>query len=120
MNRESLCEYERLPPETAAFVDAVCDRFEQAWKATAAGSAPPILTAVLADYTEAEQKVLIEELIALDEECRKRYGSVPHGDNGRNLKASSDAACGCRTRTLRAFAVRLSSAQHRIGPISPA
>ena len=59
--------YEHLSLDDAARVDEACDHFEQAWKAARAG-------AYLEGVGGAGRDVLVRELIALDQDCRKRYG----------------------------------------------
>src|SRR5262245_23488948 len=66
--------YDQLSPDQAARVDAACDDFEQAWKATQAGGAVPHIADFLERCGEAERAVLVGELIALDRACRQRYG----------------------------------------------
>jgi hypothetical protein len=43
MSPDQPTEYELLTPEEAAQIDAVCDRFEQAWKEAKAGGPVPRL-----------------------------------------------------------------------------
>jgi hypothetical protein len=44
MSPDQPTEYEQLTPEEAAQIDAVCDRFERAWKETKAGRGSSIAT----------------------------------------------------------------------------
>jgi tetratricopeptide (TPR) repeat protein/tRNA A-37 threonylcarbamoyl transferase component Bud32 len=79
-------DYEELSPEAAARVDAVCDRFEQAWKEVGARGEVPILANFLEGFAEHERSLLAEELIGLDRACRERYGVASkradgHGGN---------------------------------------
>jgi len=62
-----------LPPELAGRVDAVCDRFEKAWRA---GHRLPVED-LLAAATEAEQPIFLRELIALEMELRLQQGEEP-------------------------------------------
>ena len=66
--------YEQLTPEEAAQIDAVCDRFERAWKGAKAGGPVPCLASYLGHGHGPARAVLLQELIALDRTCRKRYG----------------------------------------------
>jgi WD40 repeat protein len=68
--------HDTLPPEAVDRIDAVCDRFEAAWKAAAAGEAPRI-----EDYLDAvpegERAALLQELVLLDVHYRARRGERP-------------------------------------------
>jgi tetratricopeptide (TPR) repeat protein/tRNA A-37 threonylcarbamoyl transferase component Bud32 len=66
--------YEQLSPEEAAQIDAVCDRFERAWKDTRAGGPVPCLASYLGDGHGPAHEALFEELLALDRACQERYG----------------------------------------------
>jgi len=66
--------YEKLSLEAAARVDAVCDGFEQAWKAARSGATAPQVSTYLDRYEEPERTVLAVELLALDRAWRKRCG----------------------------------------------
>jgi tetratricopeptide (TPR) repeat protein len=66
--------YDQLTPEEAAQIDAVCDRFEQAWKKTKAGSPAPCLASFMEHPEGSARAVLLQELVALDRTCRQRYG----------------------------------------------
>jgi serine/threonine protein kinase/WD40 repeat protein/Tfp pilus assembly protein PilF len=66
-----------LPLEVARRLDAICDRFEQAWQAAAAGASPPRLADYLADVAEAERPYLLRELIPLDIAYRRDHGEEP-------------------------------------------
>jgi serine/threonine protein kinase/tetratricopeptide (TPR) repeat protein len=72
--------YEQLSPEEAAHIDAVCDRFEKAWKETKAGASEPQITSYLTDSDSSAREVLFRELDALDQACRKRYGFAARAD----------------------------------------
>jgi tetratricopeptide (TPR) repeat protein len=81
MSPDSPTLYERLTPEEAAHVDAVCDRFERAWKGTTTGGPVPRLASYLGKGHGSAREVLLGELVALDRACRERYGlAVRHGD----------------------------------------
>jgi hypothetical protein len=60
-------------------VDAVCDRFETAWKAVPPGGAPPRLE----DYLDAEveSSALLRELITLDAHYRRARGDTPRPED---------------------------------------
>jgi hypothetical protein len=60
-------------------VDAVCDRFEAAWKAVAPGGAPPRLE----DYLDAEvgSSALLRELVTLDAYYRRARGDTPRPED---------------------------------------
>src|SRR6516225_4506461 len=73
MSPDTPVGYEQLSPEQAAEIDAVCDRFEQAWKETKAGAPAPRLASFLGNRHGAALEVLSQELKALDRACRERY-----------------------------------------------
>jgi tetratricopeptide (TPR) repeat protein len=69
----TLCE--ELTVDQAALIDAVCDRFEQAWKeAIAGGPAPHLESYMGGDELGSAGAILVRELAALDRACRERYG----------------------------------------------
>ena len=71
MSDSPLSEYDSLPPEAVDRIDALCDRFEAAWKTAAAGEGPRI-----EDYLDAvpegERAALLRELVLLDVHYRAR------------------------------------------------
>jgi serine/threonine-protein kinase len=67
-------QYEQLTPEEAAQIDAVCLRFERAWKEARAGGPVPCLASFLDQSHGSAREVLNWELSALDQACRERYG----------------------------------------------
>jgi tetratricopeptide (TPR) repeat protein len=69
-------EYEQLTPEEVADIDAVCDRFERAWKEVPAGGLEPCVESYVGDRQGAVHHILLEELVALERACRERYGSA--------------------------------------------
>jgi WD40 repeat protein len=93
-------EYERLPHPAAARVDAQCDRFEDAWRATRRGAAVPNVADFLDGWTGSERAVLVRELIALNRACRERYGLPPppggYSEQVVTLAAAEDAPPGER------------------------
>lgn len=68
--------YEQLRPADAALADAICDRFESAWKSVSAGGELPGIQPYLAGQQESVQSVLARELIALDRAHRERRGET--------------------------------------------
>ena len=67
-------EHEQVTPEEAAHVDAVCDRFERAWKDAALGGPVPRVASFLGNGHGLGRDLLLQELVALDRACRERYG----------------------------------------------
>ena len=63
-------------PSLGGRVEAVCDRFEAAWKA---GRRPPIED-YLGEVPEASQTALVHELLVLELAYRRRAGETPHPD----------------------------------------
>jgi serine/threonine-protein kinase len=61
----------KAPSDT---VDAACDRFEAAWKASQAGQPRPRLQDFLADTPPAEHPLLLRELVLLDLYYRSQLG----------------------------------------------
>ena len=76
MSFESPTGYEQLRPADAALVDAICDRFERAWKGASTEGEPPGIQPYLAGQPESVQSVLARELIALDRAYRERRGDT--------------------------------------------
>jgi tetratricopeptide (TPR) repeat protein/tRNA A-37 threonylcarbamoyl transferase component Bud32 len=62
-----------LPPE----LDAVCDRFEAAWKQAGGRGPAPAIKAYLEAVTGGERAALLYELVALDIVYRRRRGMSP-------------------------------------------
>jgi hypothetical protein len=60
------------PLSQAQRIDAVCRRFEQAWKA----GPPPRIADYLGDISEPERSFLLRELIALDMDYRRKAGET--------------------------------------------
>jgi tetratricopeptide (TPR) repeat protein len=73
--------YEQLSPEDAAHVDAICDRFERAWKEAKAGGPIPNLASYIGHNNGGAQEVLLRELTALDFAYRERF-SIQAVDDG--------------------------------------
>jgi tetratricopeptide (TPR) repeat protein len=93
--------YEQLAPEEAAHIDAVCDRFERAWKETRAGGTVPRLASYLDHGHGAARAVLLRELTALDQACRERYGPAAGPENARGLGAEAEDPALSATRLQR-------------------
>src|SRR5262245_50186010 len=72
MNGRLPTGYERLPGARARHFDAVCDRFEQSWRA---GESPPI-EAYLGEVSGFERLVLVRELLLVEVPYRRRAGDV--------------------------------------------
>jgi tetratricopeptide (TPR) repeat protein len=101
MNPERPSPYEQLSPEAAARVDAACDGFEMAWKATRCGAAAPRLSNFLDACEGSERTVLAGELLALDRACRERYGLADRPEGAQELGAGAEAPSNCATRPQR-------------------
>ncbi len=78
--------YERLTPALAECVDAVCDRFEQAWRA---GHRPTIETH-LSELPEPARSVLVRELILVESQYRRQAGEMPRPDDFQGRFPSLD------------------------------
>ncbi|MFO0878700.1 MAG: protein kinase [Gemmataceae bacterium] len=65
--------FEQLPLEAKRRIDAVCERFEQAWK-----QGRPNLGDFLGDLADVDNSVLLHELLQIDIECRRQRGEQPH------------------------------------------
>ncbi len=101
MNPERPSAYEQLSPEAAAHVDAVCDAFENAWKAVRSGAACPRLSGFLNGCDGPERTVLTEELLWLDRACRERYGPAVRPEGPGELGAGAEVSATSPTRPLR-------------------
>src|SRR6516165_7254277 len=64
MSSDPPTAYEHLTPEQAAEIDAVCDRFEQAWKAIKSGGPIPQLGSYLDGSHGPHLEILSQELAA--------------------------------------------------------
>jgi tetratricopeptide (TPR) repeat protein/tRNA A-37 threonylcarbamoyl transferase component Bud32 len=107
MSAEWPTSYEELTPDAAARVDAVCDRFEQAWKAAQHAGPVPRLAAFLDGCDGADRIVLTAELLALDRACRERYDVAARTDRQEGNGAVSpdaDTRLGRRAASLRSAA----------------
>jgi tetratricopeptide (TPR) repeat protein/tRNA A-37 threonylcarbamoyl transferase component Bud32 len=101
MKPERPSAYEQLSLEEAARVDAVCDGFEKAWKATRAGAAAPRLATFLDGCDGPERAVLAGELLVLDRACRERYGLAVRPEDSEGLGAGAKAPANTATRPRR-------------------
>jgi tetratricopeptide (TPR) repeat protein len=88
MSSDPPTAYENLTPEQAAEVDAVCDRFERAWKATKSGGPVPLLASYLDGSHGPQLEILSQELAALDRACRQRYDPAAHSEPSRKRDAA--------------------------------
>jgi serine/threonine-protein kinase len=85
MSPDLPCVYEQLSPEEAAHIDAVCDRFERAWKEATAGGLEPCIASYLGERQGAARAVLFQELVALGRACQERYGPAVGPDTSKAL-----------------------------------
>jgi len=69
--------YEELTSEALRRIDAVCNRFEEDWRA----GRRPIVEDYLVDTSESEQSVLLADLLVLDVEFRRQAGEVPRPED---------------------------------------
>jgi tetratricopeptide (TPR) repeat protein len=116
MSPDPPAAYERLTPEEAAHIDAVCDRFERAWKGARAGGPVPSLASYLGPGDGPARAVLFQELVALDEACRERYGLAVRPEDPRDLGAGVEAPA---TPTTHAFRRRTDVPEGRPGDWPP-
>jgi hypothetical protein len=89
MSPDQPTEYELLTPEEAAQIDAVCDRFEQAWKEARAGGPVPRLASYVGQGHGSAGAALIRELMALEQDCQKRYGIAARLEDSKNLDVTA-------------------------------
>src|SRR5688572_29037051 len=68
--------FEQLPLAAKRRTDAVCERFERAWRA-----GRPRLESFTLPSPPDEQAILFAELLHIELECRRRAGEVPHADD---------------------------------------
>jgi serine/threonine-protein kinase len=73
MNPDPPSAYDRLTPQEAAQIDAICDRFEQAWREVKTGAPAPRLVSYMGDGHGSMRDVLFRELNVLDQAYRERY-----------------------------------------------
>jgi serine/threonine protein kinase len=77
MTDASHSDHGTLPLSVARVLDRICDRFEQAWQAAAAGAARPRLEDYVAEVAEELRPALLRELIPLEIEYRRDQGEEP-------------------------------------------
>jgi serine/threonine protein kinase len=77
MNTSAPDPLDDFSPESAALVNAACDRFEDAWRA---GKRPPIKDYLPTSLPEDRKAVLVQELVVLDVFYRQRAGESPRAD----------------------------------------
>jgi serine/threonine-protein kinase len=70
MNEDSLSSTASLPLSSERRLDAVCDRYEAAWRA----GQKPTIEPYLAEVTESERLPLFRLLLPLELELRRRGG----------------------------------------------
>src|SRR6516162_7828645 len=104
MSLNSPSSYEQLTPTEAAQIDAICDRFEQAWKKTQAGGPVPCLTSFIEHGEGSAHEVLLQELVALEQTCRERYGLAVRPADSKELGAVPEIPATSVTNPLRARA----------------
>jgi serine/threonine protein kinase/tetratricopeptide (TPR) repeat protein len=102
MNLDRPTTYDQLSPQAAAQIDAICDRFESAWRAARSEADAPQCATFLDGCAEPERTILAAELIALDRACRHRYGTTL--DVAGVPAVVGDAASTAETRSGRAGA----------------
>src|SRR5262249_23840298 len=93
--------YDELTPEEATQIDAVCDRFEGAWKETKAGGPVPALASFMGHGQGPVREVLLQELIALERTCRERYGLAAGPEDSKELNAGAEEAISATHRFRR-------------------
>jgi eukaryotic-like serine/threonine-protein kinase len=98
MSSDRPSAYEQLSLEAAARVDAVCDGFEQAWKAARSGATAPQVSTYLDSCAEPERDVLAGELLALDRAWRKRCGLAARLAHFKELEAAAEASASSAAR----------------------
>src|SRR5262249_17447545 len=93
MSEAPSTDNESLPLSAARQGDAVCFRFERAWKA---GQRPQVED-YLADVPEPARPALLRELIALDADYRRRAGEEPRPEDYQARFPGFDPAWVVRT-----------------------
>jgi predicted ATPase len=79
MSARLLTGYERLPGARARHFDAVCNQFEQSWRA----GGRPAIEAYLGEVSGFERLVLVRELLLVEVPYRWRAGDVPSAEEYR-------------------------------------
>jgi serine/threonine protein kinase len=70
-------DQDTLPVDQAQRADEACDRYEAAWKAAGASGPPPSLEEFLHNLSDADQPIVLLELIHLDVHYRRMRGEIP-------------------------------------------
>src|SRR5262245_12306964 len=93
MSSDLPTKYDQITAEEEATIDAICDRFEQAWREAGAGGLKPSAANYVVDCQGAAREVLIQELVALEQACQERYGENPEYCTtiNRRIRAGGDA-----------------------------
>jgi WD40 repeat protein/serine/threonine protein kinase len=92
MGTPLLPDNESLPLSLVQRVDAVCLRFEAAWKSAATTKARPRIEEYVADIPEPERMALLRELIHLEIYYRYQRGEVIQGAEYQTRFAGLDSA----------------------------
>jgi serine/threonine protein kinase/tetratricopeptide (TPR) repeat protein len=101
MSPDAPTPYEQLTPEEAAQIDALCDRFERAWRGTRAGGPVPCLASYLGHGHGSACEVLFRELVALDQACRERYRLAVRAEDRTEHDAEAEAPVNSATGSPR-------------------
>jgi serine/threonine-protein kinase len=117
MSPDPQTAYERLSPEEAAQIDAVCDRFERAWKETKAGGPVPRLENYIGQCGEPARTALVRELAALALACRERYGIKIRPEDYLESGAANEDPVGVATYELRLPKQRVSPGTANEDPV---
>jgi serine/threonine-protein kinase len=88
MSHTPLSSQDALPLSLERRLNAICNRFEKAWKS---GQRPRIAE-YLAELAEAEQSIVLPELIALEIDYRRRAGETPLAEEYQALFPAVDPA----------------------------
>jgi hypothetical protein len=81
-----------LPLAQVQRIDAVCRRFEHAWKSAASTSQRPRIEDHLGDTPESERSALVQELIAQEIAYRRQAGETPRLEEYRAQFPALDTA----------------------------
>src|SRR5262249_5928360 len=71
------CRHTSLPMTVVQRLEALCDRFEDAWRT----GQRPVLDDYLRQLPDVDQAILLEELLHLELFSRRRAGESPHADD---------------------------------------
>src|SRR5262245_50904321 len=105
MSSDLPTKYDQITAEEEATIDAICDRFEQAWREAGAGGLKPSAANYVVDCQGAAREVLVQELVALEQACQERYDSVvpPSTPKGLELAGEVSQSSPTLNRGVRAF-----------------